>query len=93
MIRKSARFFASIFLVVPLMVWRAASHAQERALDLERILNPMPEYDPFDRAASAPQFFPDEVDKRSRELLIDALINRNDALNLSLIHISEPTRH
>ena len=81
MTRKSARLLASILLLVPLTAWLARSDAQQRELDLERILNPMPGYDPFEKAASAPQFFPDEVDKRSRELLIDALLNRDDALN------------
>ena len=54
--------------------------AQARELDLEKILNPMPEYDPFETPAAAPQFFPDAVDKRARELLIDTLTNRNQAL-------------
>jgi len=55
--------------------------AQTRELDLERILNPMPDYDPFEAPPTAPQFFPDAVDKRTRELLIDTLTNRNQALS------------
>ncbi|MBI2989350.1 MAG: hypothetical protein HYY45_21535, partial [Deltaproteobacteria bacterium] len=46
----------------------------------ERILKPLPEYDPFDKPAPAPQFFPDEVDKRVREALVDSLTNRHEAL-------------
>ena len=62
-------------------VWREACLAQDHDQILEKILNPMPDYDPFDKStAAAPQFFPDEVDKRSRELLIDALTNQPESL-------------
>lgn len=54
--------------------------AQEKESVLERILKPLPDYDPFDKPALAPQFFPDEVDKRVREALVDSLTNRDDAL-------------
>src|SRR5687767_13256063 len=54
--------------------------AQERQLELEKILNPMPNYDPFEKAGTTPQFFPDDTDKRARELLIDALTNRKESL-------------
>jgi|GEM_PF-456284 len=63
--------------------WAAAPallKAQERSLPLEKILNPAPDYDPFEKAASAPQYFPDAVDKRVRELMIDALIDDQAAL-------------
>jgi hypothetical protein len=56
-----------------------ACDAQE--LQLEKILNPVADYDPFEApGATTPKFFPDEVDRRARELLIDTLINRKDAL-------------
>ena len=58
----------------------APVRAQERELPLDKILNPLPEFDPFEKPPAAPQFFPDEVDKRTRDLLIDALIKRKDAL-------------
>ncbi|HEX6768268.1 MAG TPA: hypothetical protein VF208_02860, partial [Candidatus Binatia bacterium] len=59
----------------------ALCHGQTRGLDVEKILNPMPDYDPFEKPAAAPQFFPDAVDKRARELLIDTLTNRGQALS------------
>ncbi|HYA28560.1 MAG TPA: hypothetical protein VEI95_07045, partial [Acidobacteriota bacterium] len=68
---------ATILLVATLTTPLAAT-AQE--LGLEKILNPMPDYDPFDKAATTPQFFPDQIDKQARELLIDALTNRKEAL-------------
>src|SRR5262245_52000269 len=52
--------------------------AQEN--DLDRILRPLPNYDPFDKPPPAPEFFPDEVDKRVREALIDSLTNQTSKL-------------
>ena len=54
--------------------------AQEKESILDKILNPLPEYNPFDKPPPPPQFFPDEVDKRVREALIDALTNREGTL-------------
>ena len=60
--------FATIFF--------SALDAQEKTLPLDKILNPLPEYSPFEASGGdTPKYFPDEVDKRARELLIDALIN------------------
>lgn len=53
---------------------------REKESVVDRILNPLPDYDPFTSPPSSPQFFPDEVDKRLREALIDSLLNRQDAL-------------
>ena len=61
------------------------SNSAAQDLPLEKILNPLPEYNPFDQStAPTPQFFPDEVDKHARDLLIDALINDEQALNRDL---------
>lgn len=78
--RKTRRFAAAV-IIAALTGAPPLCHGQSRALDLERILNPMPEYDPFETPVAAPQFFPDAVDKRARELLIDTLTNRNQALS------------
>ena len=62
-----------------LMAFAVSSRAQE--IPLEKILNPVADYDPFEAAGTIPpKFFPDEVDRRARELLIDTLTNRKDAL-------------
>lgn len=56
-----------------------AAHAQE--LPLEKILNPVSDYDPFESPPSAPpKFFPDEVDRRARAMMIDALLQNRDGL-------------
>src|SRR5262245_40364727 len=71
--------FASVTMLLDL------PQAQDKVLPLEKILNPLPDYSPFEQGAGeTPKYFPDEIDKRSRELLIDALINREDALSQHL---------
>ena len=54
--------------------------AQGREMAIKKILNPMPEYDPFERSSAAPRYFPDATDKRARELMIDVLTDRKDRL-------------
>ncbi|HWH78071.1 MAG TPA: hypothetical protein VNT76_11895, partial [Candidatus Binatus sp.] len=75
--RQVATALIALMLLAPLVLPKSSAAQQ---LELDRILNPMPEYDPFDKADGAPKFFPDEIDRRARELLIDALTNRPDAL-------------
>ncbi|HWP23449.1 MAG TPA: hypothetical protein VNM15_04605 [Candidatus Binatia bacterium] len=67
-------------LLASSVIGASQSHGQTRELELDRILNPLPDYDPFERSAATPQYFPDEVDRRARELLIDALTHRKEAL-------------
>ncbi|HXV78278.1 MAG TPA: hypothetical protein VEG60_00215, partial [Candidatus Binatia bacterium] len=65
-------------------------HAQDHEQALQRILNPMPDYDPFNNSTTAaPQFFPDAVDKRVRELLIDALTHQNESLKEHLMFFEQ----
>jgi hypothetical protein len=56
------------------------AQGQDHQAIIQRILNPLPEFDPFEKPPPAPQFFPDDVDKRARELLIDSLTNRKAAI-------------
>jgi hypothetical protein len=60
----------------------AAAQNIEQAL--EKILNPLPDYDPFEKPAATPHYFPDEVDKRARKLMVDALIHRDEAVKEDL---------
>ena len=61
-------------------VYPDPAQAQDQQANIERILNPLPEFDPFEKPPAPPQFFPDEVDKRARELLIDSLTHRKEAI-------------
>jgi hypothetical protein len=76
-----SRRFAAAAIIAALTSAPGLCQAQTRELDVDKILNPMPEYDPFERPVAAPRFFPDAVDKRARELLIDTLTNHNQALS------------
>ncbi len=71
-------------------LWLPPCHAQDHQQALQRILNPMPDYDPFEKSTAAtPQFFPDSVDKRARELLIDALTHQQESLKEHLQFFKE----
>ncbi|MFQ5684041.1 MAG: tol-pal system YbgF family protein [Candidatus Binatia bacterium] len=54
--------------------------AQGQGSFVDRILNPLPHYDPFDKPPPSPKFFPNEIDKQVREALIDSLTHREDTL-------------
>ncbi len=79
--KKTAAFFAALFFAGFGSMGVASSSAQERAAPVEKILNPLPEFDPFERPDPTPQFFPDKIDKRVRETLIDALTDNKKSLN------------
>lgn len=53
---------------------------QESAPALDKILDPFPDLDPFEKAFRTPEYFPDDVDKRVRDALIDSLTGRAEAL-------------
>src|ERR1043166_1978454 len=81
------RSYPLLAVVLPLLIsclWLRPGFSQDRELPLDKILNPLPAFDPFEKAPTPPQFFPDEVDKRARDALIDALTNHKEALEGSL---------
>jgi len=80
---KQFLILSMVACLTSIAVLAGVPQAQEKILPLDKILNPLPDYKPFRTGAPAetPKYFPDEIDKRSRELLIDALINREDALS------------
>ena len=73
-----------LILLVSLSASIPRAGAQQRELPLEKILNPLPDFDPFEKPLAPPQYFPDDVDKRTREALIDALFNDKAALEQHL---------
>jgi hypothetical protein len=85
--------YKSALLLLCLAAWLAAAPRQLAAQsesDLaDRILNPLPEFDPFDKPPSTPQFFPDDVDKRARAAMIAALTNKSEALANDLQFFTE----
>ena len=71
--KNSMRFLLALLLLGSLWISISESRGQERELPLEKILNPLPEFDPFEKPPALSQYFLDEIDKRAREVLIDAL--------------------
>ncbi len=72
-----------VLLILSIFAWitSSAARAQEREVVLDKILNPLPPFDPFEKSSPTPQFFPDEIDKRTRDILLDALTGQNDMLH------------
>lgn len=76
-------FFASLCLA-------PAAFAAQDAQDLpDRILDPVPEFDPFEKPPSAPLYFPDDVDKRARSAMVAALTGKSETLSDDLKFFSE----
>ena len=67
-------------LYITALVAGVPAAAQDIDRVLEKMLNPLPDFDPFEKSAETPLFFPDETDKRARELMVDALTNRPEAV-------------
>ena len=61
MMAKSIAPHLLLLILVGFPLWAKPSPAQDREQMIEKILNPMPDYDPFEGStARTPQFFPDE---------------------------------
>jgi hypothetical protein len=69
------------FLFAALLLGAAPVQAENIDRALEKIRNPLPEIDPFEKAPEAPRFFPDEIDKRARDLMVAALLNDKDTID------------
>ena len=70
----------SLSVLVPLWLLILVSAAFAQDIQIEKLLNPFADFDPFEAPTATPRFFPDEVDRRARELMIDALTRRNESL-------------
>jgi hypothetical protein len=66
--------------LLSLLISLSLAHSQDREAPVDKILNPLPQFDPFEKPPEPPQYFPDAVDKRAREVLIDALTQNNESL-------------
>jgi len=75
--------FLIFFLTGYLSLGQENLHPEELKPVMDKILNPLPEYDPFDnpdKTLPTPKFFPDKVDKHTRKAFIDSLTNREAPL-------------
>lgn len=78
MTRKLYRLILALVLATPSLMASPAL-SQERDV-FDKILNPLPDFDPFEKPAAPPQFFPDQTDKQIRDLLVDTLTRRHETL-------------
>ena len=78
------RFHRSLLAVCCLcaaFAWPPARSAAQAPQELpDRILNPVPEFDPFEKPPGTPLYFPDDVDKRARSAMIAALTGDSSTL-------------
>jgi len=80
-VRRGVRLilFALLF-IVPTIGW-AQEPSGSGALPIEKILDPLPEFNPFDEQVRyRPQYFPDDTDRRIRQALIDSLTDSKKPL-------------
>jgi len=85
--------YKSLLALLCLSAWLAApprlSLAQVAQELPERILNPLPEFDPFEKPPGAPLYFPDDVDKRARSAMVAALTGQSENLAADLRFFTE----
>jgi len=85
--------YKSLLALLCLSAWLVApprlSLAQVAQELPERILNPLPEFDPFEKPPGAPLYFPDDVDKRARSAMVAALTGQSENLAADLRFFTE----
>jgi hypothetical protein len=82
------RSTASVCCIV-MLLGAAPARAQDADRALDKILNPLPEFDPFETPVASPRYFPDDIDKRARDLMMDALTNRSAEVDEHLRFIKQ----
>ena len=68
--------FLAFFLLALLLSAAPRASGDEPDSPIPRILNPLPDYDPFEKVSPPPEFFPDEVSRRIHEVIVDSLTGR-----------------
>ena len=72
---------ALFFLLSPsATAWTEQATGENKEATVDKILNPLPNYNPFVEYIQPPKFFPDGVDKRVRQALIDSLTDREGTM-------------
>ncbi len=74
-----------LFLLLFLFTWSTTVGSEEipgqgKESFIGKILNPLPDYNPFVESVPPPRFFPDEVNKQVHKAIIDSLTDQNDAM-------------
>ena len=72
---KSSPWLLCLLLVLPV-----SGSAQPSGVSIERILNPLRDFEPFDEPVTAERYFPDDLERRVRRAIIDSLTLRTEQL-------------
>lgn len=73
-----------LLLLLPASAW-----AQGAGDAMERLRDPLSGFDPFEQPVTAERYFPDETEKRVRQVLIDALTYRTEGFREHLRYFEE----
>ena len=77
------------WLLCILLMLPVSAGAQPSGVSMERILDPLRDFDPFEEPVAAERYFPDEIERRVRRAVIDALLRRPDGLREHLSHVED----
>jgi len=67
-------------LLCALLVLPVAAMAQSARGSLERMMDPLRDFEPFEPPVTAERYFPDELEQRARAAIVDALTRRTERL-------------
>lgn len=72
---KTGMLLLGLLLVLPV-----SATAQSAGVPLGRMMDPLPDFDPFAPPVTAERYFPDELERRVRVAIVDALTRRTERL-------------
>jgi len=81
-VREGITMLLALFflLLSSFTAWTEQTSGENKETTVDKILNPLPDYNPFVENVSPPKFFPDGVDQRVRQALIDSLTDREGTM-------------
>ena len=78
-----------LWLLCVLLMLPVSAQGQSSRFSMERVLNPLRDFDPFDEQVAAERYFPDEMERHVRQAIVDALLGRPDRLGEHVSHLEE----
>ena len=81
---KYAAWLFGILLMLPV-----PTQAQSSRISVERVLEPLGDFDPFDEQIATERYFPDEIERRVRRAMVDALIRRSGGLGEHVSYLED----
>ena len=83
---------SGVWLLCMLLLLPVSAGAQPSGGSIERILDPLRDFDPFEERATAERYFPDELERRVRRAIVDSLTGRTERLPEHVRHLEEADR-